>query len=97
MKPASMLQQPPESPPVFNTTTPAMVLLDARRLMEGPRQVHDRIAATVTPATAAFENVIAPLAHAENTRILGVRLLAFYSSVSTNPELREASRGIATF
>lgn len=86
-----MLQQPPQNPPLFKAT-PASVLLDAERLIESSRQVHNHIAAAVSPATASFDNVIAPLAHADNARILGERILRFYVSASTDPELREASR-----
>lgn len=86
-----MSRQPPQTPPLFKAT-PASVLSDTERLIEASRQVHDRIAATVSPETASFDNVIAPLAHIENARIWGACIPVFYNSVSTDPALRKASQ-----
>lgn len=65
---------------------------DADRLVGDLRRAYDNIAASVSPDAANFENTLLPGAHAENAGIRGSRLLEFYSKVSTDPEIRGASR-----
>ncbi|KAK4032612.1 MepB [Parachaetomium inaequale] len=86
-----LLQQIPQPPPLF-TATPASVIQDAERLVETSRETHNCIAASVSPETASFDTAILPIAHAENARILGARILVFHESASPDPGLREASR-----
>lgn len=51
----------------------------------------DRLAKEVTPETATFENVIAPLAADENEMGLSAHILGFYQYVSSDQKIREAS------
>jgi len=55
----------PQSPPRF-LATPDSIARDAQRLIKSMRLTHDHVVASVTPATATFENVLLPWVHAEN-------------------------------
>ncbi|KAH7149032.1 thimet oligopeptidase [Dactylonectria estremocensis] len=84
-------QSPPQPPPVF-TATPSSIIEDTRRLVEQSREVQRRIVENVEPSSATFSNVLLPIAHSENATAAKSHILVFYRFVSTDPELREASR-----
>jgi metallopeptidase MepB len=53
--------------------------------------VQDLVVLNVKPDSATFNNVLLPLAHAENAMILEAHTLIFYKDVSADPDLRNAS------
>lgn len=80
----------PQPPPTFKHDPES--LLDATKaLIEKSRNTLDRLAKDVTPDTATFDNVIAPLAADENDMGLSSHILGFYQYVSSDPKIREAS------
>ncbi|KAJ5633782.1 metallopeptidase MepB [Penicillium herquei] len=87
---SNKLQVPPQAPPRF-ADTPSTVLSKARDLIERSRKVQDELVAHVPLEDATFENVLLPLANDENSLDVGFEILKFYQSVSTDPELRDAS------
>lgn len=89
MAPAN-LRNPPQAPPVF-TATPKSIIEDTKRLINKSRQVQDSVVAGVKQDQAAFNNVLLPLAHDENTMALEAHILGFYQAVSTDSTLRDAS------
>lgn len=84
------LRRPPQPPPVF-TATAESILDDAKRLVETSRKVQDGIVADVSPQNASFASVMKPLAHDENVMSLESNILCFYSAMSTEQKLRDAS------
>ncbi|KAK6331058.1 hypothetical protein TWF718_003248 [Orbilia javanica] len=80
----------PQSPPTFKHD-PESLLHDTKALIERSRSTLDRLAKDITPDTATFENVIAPLAADENDMGLSSHILGFYQYVSSDPKIREAS------
>ena len=84
------LKIPPQPPPLF-VGTPSSVIEDTKRLIDASRGVQDKIVADVKPDEAAFDKVILPMAHDENTMGLEAHILSFYQSVSGNQDLRNAS------
>lgn len=84
-------REPPQAPPVFTKSATA-VLQDAQRLIDRSREVQRLIVENVEPGCAMFSNVLLPLAHVENAMALEMHILGFYRFVSTDPDLREASR-----
>ncbi|MCJ1383232.1 hypothetical protein MMC17_006870 [Xylographa soralifera] len=84
------LAKPPQAPPLF-TETPTSIVDDAKRLIEYSRNVQDQIVRNVQPEAATFENVLRPLAHAENAMNFESRILGFYKEVSVESQLRDSS------
>jgi metallopeptidase MepB len=82
-----------QQPPMF-AATPISLKVDASRLIQKSRQAQDRIISEVQPDTATFENVLVPLAHAENELAAESHTLVFYKNVSPDPAIRNASRGV---
>ncbi|KAF3922778.1 Saccharolysin [Arthrobotrys entomopaga] len=80
----------PQKPPTF-LHTPDSLLSDTKALIEKSRSTLDKLAKDVTPETATFENVIAPLAADENDMGIEAHILGFYQYVSPDAEMREAS------
>ncbi|KAJ5935698.1 saccharolysin [Penicillium verhagenii] len=87
---SNKLQGPPQAPPRF-TDTPSTVLSKARDLIERSRKAKDELVAHVPLEGAAFANVLLPLANDESSLAVEFEILKFYQSVSTDPELRDAS------
>ncbi|KAJ6177440.1 Metallopeptidase MepB, partial [Penicillium canescens] len=84
------IQEPPQAPPRFSDT-PSTVLSKAKDLIERPRKAKDELVAHVPLEGATFANVLVPLANDENLLAFEFEILKFYQSVSTDPELRDAS------
>ncbi|EGX49150.1 hypothetical protein TWF173_002958 [Orbilia oligospora] len=80
----------PQAPPIFKHD-PESLIHDTKALIEKSRSTLDRLARDITPETATFENVIAPLAADENDMGLSSHILGFYQYVSSDPKIREAS------
>ncbi|KAJ5729344.1 Metallopeptidase MepB [Penicillium malachiteum] len=87
---SNRLQGPPQAPPRFSDT-PSTILSKARHLIERSRKAKDELVAHVPLEGATFANVLLPLANDENSLAVGFEVLKFYQSVSTDPELRDAS------
>ncbi|KAJ6264261.1 Saccharolysin [Drechslerella dactyloides] len=80
----------PQAPPTFKHSKDSL-LKDTNDLIEKSRATLDRLAKEITPETATFDNVIAPLAADENDMGLTSHILGFYQYVSSDPAVREAS------
>ena len=87
---ASTLPSLPQPPPVF-TTLPTSVEDNVLRLINNTRKAQDLVVLNIQPSSATFNNVLLPLAHAENAMILESHILVFYKDVSADPVLRKAS------
>lgn len=81
---------PPQPPPVF-TTSAETVLKEAQLAIHTFQKALDNIAQAVSTEHATFENVLRPLAHAENAYLSQSYILGFYQYVTTDEALREAS------
>lgn len=81
---------PPQAPILF-THTPAQILAEANRLCAKTKTLLDKIATNVAPGNATFGNVYRPILLDEADSLLTYWVITFYSSVSTNAELRDAS------
>ncbi|KAH6659444.1 metallopeptidase MepB [Truncatella angustata] len=71
--------------------TPPSILKDARESITRSRELHESLTRDVSASSATFENVLVPLAEAENALITTFRRLVFYESVSPDANVREAS------
>lgn len=76
--------------PTF-VTAPEQILEEARQKVDSFRAARLKIIERVRPSHATFENVITPLAQAENLLTKEAQVLGFYRFVSADAELREAS------
>ena len=83
-------RNPPQQSPTF-TATPVSIIQDTKDLIERAREGQNQIKRDVQFNTATFINVILPLAHIDNTVASKSHILVFFSAVSANPELRNAS------
>ncbi|KAJ5728922.1 Metallopeptidase MepB, partial [Penicillium malachiteum] len=88
---SNKLQVPPQAPPRFSDTQ-SSILSKAMDLIERSRKAKDELVAHVPLEDATFANVLLPLANDENLLAIEFEILKFYQSVSTDPELRDASR-----
>ena len=82
------LTGPPQAPPLF-TASAESIVADTKKLIEKSRKVQDSIASDTE--SAAFNNVMLPMAMDENSLSLEAHILGFYQAVSTSKELRDAS------
>jgi metallopeptidase MepB len=80
----------PQALPVF-ATNPTLVEEDMIRLIDKTRKEQDLVVQNVQPDSATFNNVLLPLAQAENAMVLEAHTLIFYKDVSTDADLRGAS------
>jgi Zn-dependent oligopeptidase len=83
-------RKPPQAPPKF-TATPQRLLADNERLIAQSKTLYDAIVASVEPESATFDNVILPVAENDNGNALEAKIIAFYSAVSPDKALRDAS------
>jgi metallopeptidase MepB len=84
-------RNPPQAPATF-TATSKSIIADAKKLVERWCHAEDDIVQTVLPDTATFANVLLPLVQLENATALQVNILELYQDVSTDAEMRDASR-----
>jgi len=82
--------QPPALPPLFNATAESL-LANTRRHIAAAKAVQDAVVSSVTSETASFANTLLPLVQEENQRLYERQLIEFYSHVSTDESVREAS------
>jgi metallopeptidase MepB len=83
-------RSPPQAPPVFSCTKESIVA-DAKDVISGQRAVLDKIAASLTPETATFDNVMQAIANDDDQASLKLGILSFYQHVSAISELRGSS------
>ncbi|KAF2091467.1 thimet oligopeptidase [Saccharata proteae CBS 121410] len=83
-------QRPPQAPPKFTATTKSL-LDDTKRLIDRSRKVQDDIVQNVKSADASFNNVVLPVARDDNKMAIESNIIGFYSAVSTDKSLRDAS------
>lgn len=81
--------KPPPAPRFEHT--PKTLLEDTHRVIGRSRALENEVAASVTPETATFENVLKPLVDEEDTMALDTSILGFYQYVSAEKALRDAS------
>ena len=86
----SAFKKPPQAPPTF-TGTAESIVADTKKIIEQSRALQDKIVAKIKPEQASFDNVMLPMAHAEDKAALQTHVLGFYQAVSTHKELRDAS------
>ncbi|THX16098.1 metallopeptidase MepB [Aureobasidium pullulans] len=83
-------QKPPQAPPLFTATTESLAK-DTRRLLDQSRRIQDQIVKDVTSESANFHNVVLPMALDDNKMAIESHIIGFYSAVSTDSKLRDAS------
>lgn len=79
-----------QHPPVFLNSA-SSILTSARTLIQHLRDLQDGLVNSITPASATFANAMLPIAGMDNEFRSQANLLGFYSSVSEDETLREAS------
>jgi metallopeptidase MepB len=84
-------EMPSQQAPSFDIT-PRDLLNETLTILKTSKEIRDEIVHSVTPSTATFENVILPLTEDDNIKADRLKIFLFLGSVSTSPELREASR-----
>lgn len=83
-------QKPPQAPPLFTATTESLAK-DTKRLLDQSRRIQDQIVKDITPESANFHNVVLPMALDDNKMAIESHIIGFYSAVSTDSKLRDAS------
>jgi metallopeptidase MepB len=83
-------QKPPQAPPLFTATTESLAK-DTKRLLDQSRRISDQIVKDITPESANFHNVLLPMALDDNKMAIESHIIGFYSAVSTDSKLRDAS------
>ncbi|KAF4487432.1 Saccharolysin [Colletotrichum fructicola Nara gc5] len=83
-------QSPPQQLALFNDT-PQSILQIAKEACERRSTLYDELVAEVSVDRASFDNVIRPIAAAENERQITERRVCFYKDVSDDKTLRDAS------
>lgn len=82
---------PPQGLPSF-TLTPDSLLSETHSIIERTRKLEDHLASTLTPETATFANLIAPLAADDAASRARTSILTLPASVSADQSLRDAAR-----
>lgn len=84
---------PPESPPAFDGLTPASVSAETESILARSATLRDQLAATLSPSTATFANLVRSLTDDANRAACRLYILGtLLASVSPDPALRDASR-----
>jgi metallopeptidase MepB len=78
---------PPQAPPLF-TGTKESILQNNEKKIDSARAFLDKLVADVTVEDASFESVVLAMARMWDE---GATIDGFYSNVSSDPEIREAS------
>lgn len=82
---------PPQAPPSF-ALTPSSLVLEAHSIISTTKALEDRLAASVTPETATFSNLVAPLTADDTASRARTSILTLPASVSPDATLRDAAR-----
>ncbi|KPM35946.1 hypothetical protein AK830_g10632, partial [Neonectria ditissima] len=88
---ATMARTPPQPPPSF-AISPAQLLSETEALIAASQALHDRLARDLTPATASFATVLAPLLRDDDAAARRQCILRIFGSVAPAPALRDAAR-----
>ncbi|KAF4336146.1 metallo ase [Fusarium beomiforme] len=80
-------------PPSFENLTPDAVLAEIQDILNSTSTLHDDLAATFTPATATFHNVVRPIVDDTNRAACRLRILTILlGQLSPDRGLRDAAR-----
>ncbi|KAF5970475.1 hypothetical protein FBULB1_9672 [Fusarium bulbicola] len=78
--------------PSFENLTPDAVLAETENILTTTSGLHDDLAATFTPSTATFNNIIRPIVDDTNRAACRLRILtALLGQLSPDKELRDAA------
>ncbi|KAK5111675.1 hypothetical protein LTR62_004780 [Meristemomyces frigidus] len=83
-------KKPPQAPPLF-THTPDTLMTETETVLQRNKQLQDQIVKDVAVDKATFANVMVPFAQDDNQMSLQTHIIGFYSAVSTDSKLRDAS------
>ncbi|KAF5685255.1 hypothetical protein FCIRC_3558 [Fusarium circinatum] len=84
-------------PPSFENLTPDAVLAETENILTTTSGLHDDLAATFTPPTATFNNIIRPIVDDTNRAACRLRILTvLLGQLSPDKELRDAARQAET-
>ncbi|KAL8750571.1 MAG: hypothetical protein Q9184_006380 [Pyrenodesmia sp. 2 TL-2023] len=95
MPPGSRSRNPPQEPPLFNTT-PDSLVREARTLIEQSRNVQNELIKNFKPETATFATVLLPLAQNDNASKARSHVITLHHAVSPDQALRDASNEART-
>lgn len=82
---------PPQDPPSFGLT-PSSLILEAHSIITTTKTLEDRLAASITPETATFANLVVPLTADDTASRARTSILTLPASVSPDATLRDAAR-----
>ncbi|KAM0438550.1 hypothetical protein ACHAPT_001300 [Fusarium lateritium] len=85
--------KPPQSPLSF-TTTPSALLTETSTNISSTTALEDTLVSTLTPSTATFSNLLLPILHHDHKVSKSGLIARLFSSVSEDPDLRDASRKV---
>ncbi|KAH8664640.1 metallopeptidase MepB [Xylariales sp. PMI_506] len=80
-------------PPMFNATSKSLIE-DAKNVITQSSDLQDHLVNSISPKDATFNNIVLPLVHVENLRVLQRYTSALYSSASPDKSLRDAARAV---
>ncbi|RKL28988.1 hypothetical protein BFJ72_g12212 [Fusarium proliferatum] len=90
-------EQKVPAPPSFVNLTPNAVLAETENILNSTSALHDDLAATFTPPTATFNDVIRPIVDDTNRAACRLRILTtLLGQLSPDRELRDAARQAET-
>ncbi|KLO85683.1 metalloproteinase [Fusarium fujikuroi] len=90
-------EQKVPAPPSFVNLTPNAVLAETENILNSTSALHDDLAATFTPSTATFNDVIRPIVDDTNRAACRLRILTtLLGQLSPDRELRDAARQAET-
>ncbi|PKS12966.1 hypothetical protein jhhlp_000307 [Lomentospora prolificans] len=94
LSPARMImvasKEPPQAQPSFEFT-PESLLAEAEFIIDRTKALEDHLAATLTPETATFKNLLVPLTDDDLAARSRTSLLHFIGTVHADQALRDAS------
>ncbi|KAH7122151.1 hypothetical protein B0J13DRAFT_589447 [Dactylonectria estremocensis] len=82
---------PPQPPPSF-AVAPAQLLAETESLIGITQALEDRLAESLTPATARFDSVLLPLLRDDHAAARSLCVFRIFTSVAAGPDLRDAAR-----
>lgn len=87
------MREPPRAPPSFESITAATIENEVESILHDSTLLQDHLAATLTPSTATFANLVRPLLdNANRAKCRTVILTILLSRNSADPEVRLAAR-----
>ena len=91
--PMAPSNSPPLSPPNFSNITPDAILAETEAILTTTSTLHDHLATTLTPTTAIFQNLVAPIIDDANRASCRLFILSeLLSQLSPDLEVRRAAQ-----